>query len=421
MAPSVLRLVWASALLVGCFVDSISAQGAGGSGASTPAGGGGQGGGGGATPTGGSPPEGGQAQGGNGSGGGDCGNGIVEPGEDCEDDDPADPLDGCVEGCRFGPLDGCDSTSVAQLDRGKTITIAGSTAGAADDMTLNGDFAGLACDSDGADIFYVVRVVEAGAVRVALEVGPDGSWGGSMEKGVLQIRSGCDAADAGEVLLCAETTEVPGSDPPVGLLEARLFPGAGQLLAIGVDGRGNGEMGDYTLTIEHFECGDGVVQPPEQCDQATDCQGCLIDDPLNRCGPDDFDTLSFMSADDHCYVLEASTDLNFFEARERCIEMGGDLTTLSPAAEKDAFDGLFFLGELAWVGLQDFAQDGTYTWLAGPDYSGPWEPSNPDNGESKPRCAALEEDSALFASWALDFACDDTLPAFMCELRGANP
>lgn len=45
-----------------------------------------------------------------GSGGSDdgaalgCGNGVVEPDEDC-DDDNSDELDGCLSDCRFGPLD----------------------------------------------------------------------------------------------------------------------------------------------------------------------------------------------------------------------------------------------------------------------------------------------------------------------------
>lgn len=425
-ARAVLLTFVLAPLASACFVDSISAQGAGGAGAGN-AGGSGAGGGpggGGSDPSGGAPQGGmGPGPGGSGGGGGSgtCGNGVEEAGEECDDADDADPLDGCTSDCTFGPLDGCSVSQPTLLSPGETLTLEGTTVGAADDLALNGDFPGLTCDSDGADLFQAVRVEEAGAVRIRLQVGPGGAWGASMEKGVLQVRTGCNGGDPGQVLLCKETTLVNGSDPEVGAVEARLFAAAGQVLSVVVDGTGNNEQGPYQLTIEHFVCGDGAVQAPEQCDEPQDCDGCLLTDPLLECGGNDADTRAFLGSAGQCFVVETLSNQSFYEARARCVELGGDLASLSTAAEKAAFDAQLQLPSLVWFGIEDFAMDDSYRWLDGVAFDGPWEPSNPNNGENEPRCGALEPDDTLTASWAQDLTCDSDLDGFVCELKGASP
>lgn len=376
-------------------------------------------GGGGAGAAGGSSSDGGGGSTTTGAGGGYCGNGELEPGEQCDDMRNDQPFDGCDMDCLIIAADECASVTPIELAPGDVVQLAGDTTDAGNDIAFSGGaaIAGLVCESDGPDIWYAVHAQSAGAVLLTLTAGPGGDWGGSREKARLELRSGCDAADAGQALVCK-----PTSIEDDGVATLRLFAEADEVLFIVVDGKDVDSGGPFTLTIEQFECGDAVTQPPEQCDTGAPtntCQGCLS----NSCGIDDADTISvFLPNNKHCYVHEFSTPMNFFEARSACIEQGGDLASLSSVAEKTAIDGLLPLSGGAWVGLEDFEQDmpWSYDWLDGVPFSTPFAPGNPDHTEDAPHCAFMINSGSI-GNWADDDACDNDNPGFVCELAGANP
>ncbi len=326
---------------------------------------------------------------------------------------------GCDAGCDVESADACSAAVAFALSPDTTVTWTDTTEAAADDLVVAG-LAGLACPSDGPDRWLAVRATAPGAIRFSLVPGDVDAWGASLEKAVLHVRTGCDATAPKEVLVCKDT-----SGPPPGAAESYVFARTNDVFYVGVDGRGNNDLGPFELEIRHWQCGNGVLDPLEQCDSgpqpSADCSGCLSTEVLDSCGADDADTFSsWNAATERCYLWETGLgDRNFFEAREWCIEQGGDLAAFDMAAEQAAFDALHALGE-AWVGVEDFERDGTYDWLSGASFSGPWAAMQPDNTENKPRCAYMAWDGAA-ANQAEDVACDFKAAEVVCELRGANP
>lgn len=428
MHPRPRFLCLVALLATGCFLDAASELGSGGSpsdGGAGPGPGGGPTGGAGATSSGGAPQGGGGeggtlAEGGGGStssgeGGATCGNEDIEVGEACDDGSDTDPFDGCNE-CDHGPRVTCSTSNALTLPGGKALRVVGTTVGAGDEIHLNNVIPNVGCPSDGPDAWVAVEIEDAGTVTITLQVAPEGDWGGSNEKGVLVVRDGCVFDDPAELFVCRETTTAPGQTT------TQMVVTAGQVLVIGIDGKGNADQGPFELSIAHNTCGDNVVQPPEQCDSTTaDCAGCLLVGGADPCGVNDVDTDSFfVPTTSHCYVYEHSGNNTFYEAREKCIELGGDLASLTPAAEKTAFDTLRKLDVSSWVGLEDFGHDDTFNWLAGGTFDAAWDTGNPNNGESEPICGALINAGDVIANVARDATCDSDAPGFVCELPGVD-
>jgi hypothetical protein len=325
---------------------------------------------------------------------------------------------GCTVGCELVGSDTCAGAVAFSMPADATVTLGDTTIGTTDDMTVMG-IAGLACPSDGPDVWVAIVATAPGAIEFSLTPSDDPGWGSNQEKATLHVRTGCDAASPGEVLACKPTDQAP-----VGQARTRVFARKDDVFYVGVDGRGNADEGSFELQIQHWTCGNGMTDPYEQCDSgptpSANCSGCLST-AGDSCGADDADTFSFWNpTTDRCYVLEAGAgDQNFFEAREQCVELGGDLVSFDVGGEQTAFDLVHSLTE-AWVGVEDFTQDGSYDFLTGAAFPGPWAASEPDNTEDKPRCAFMVDDTVL-GNLAEDTACDDKLAEFVCELRGANP
>lgn len=327
---------------------------------------------------------------------------------------------GCSVGCEIVTSDSCESAGVFNMPADSTVTWSDTTVGATDDLKIMG-IAGLTCGSGGVDVWIAVRATAAGWIQLSFTPADEPAWGSNLEKATLHVRTGCNAADPAEVLACKQTDQAP-----VGQARTQVFAQQGDVFYVGVDGRGAADMGSFDLEIQHWTCGNGTTDPLEQCDSgptpSASCSGCLSTAANDSCGVDDADTFSFWNAmTRRCYVFEAGAgDLNFFDARELCVESGGDLVSFELNGEQAAFDLVGYTLSEAWVGLEDFERDGTYNWLAGGVFSAPWAPDEPDNTESKPRCAFMLDDN-LLGNYAEDTACDDKLPELVCELRGDNP
>lgn len=88
---------------------------------------------------------------------------------------------------------------------------------------------------------------------------------------------------------------------------------------------------------------------------------------------------------DAAYLSCAATS-TWAEAGERCAGNGGRLVELANVAEND-----FVRGEIAvpvWVGLDDRAVEGTWSWQSGASQWFNWAPLQPDNSNNED-CASL--------------------------------
>lgn len=185
---------------------------------------------------------------------------------------------------------------------------------------------------------------------------------------------------------------------------------------------GNGRDDDACLTSCRWaRCGDGVVRSGvELCDDGnqSNADGCSTS--CLRC--DDGDARFVLDADGHCYTRH-DTPLPWAEARERCREAGGDLTSYSNAGESNTVAERLLpgRGEQYWIGLArprtgaEFAWVGREVlpsnlaaWWAAHDRPGErscayevWRPSSPQPG------------LALRADWA-PAPCSEPRP-YLCE------
>ncbi|MBL9027763.1 MAG: hypothetical protein JNL21_36570 [Myxococcales bacterium] len=352
------ELAWIASALVlcGCFVDAVGGTGEGGGGSATTtsgatttgAGQGGEAASGGAGGAGGVGGAGGSTT--SGMGGADCGDGVRETGEEC-DDGNQDEGDGCTTMCEAEMLGACPapSSSTAVLGAlGDVVTVSGDTTDATDTLRL-GD--GESCNSDGPDEWLAVRVLVPGTVTVELTA-KDG-FGGNQENAVLHIRRGCTDRLYEDELACSDT-----NGNPQGTLEQRFFARAGEVFYFVVDGDGGNEDGTYDLTVGlDSECGDGVVEGMEQCDEQSQlCTGCMATGP--GCGAG-LEGGSFSLPTKHCYGTTLGNAPNYFDAREACFFAGGDLVTIDSGEVLPTTTGE------VWTGLADLKDDGTddFRWL----------------------------------------------------------
>jgi cysteine-rich repeat protein len=147
------------------------------------------------------------------------------------------------------------------VDVGVTLTLAGSTIGAADDFHPPAASCFGGPDSSGPDVVYAVTFQSAGTLTTTLE-----SSNGLT--GVLYAETAC--GDDTSLLFCGKA----GID---GLERDTMAVSAGEKIYFVVDGDA-GTSGDYSLSfdLEAAACGDGVLNDGEQCDDGNlvDGDGC---------------------------------------------------------------------------------------------------------------------------------------------------
>lgn len=241
--------------------DTGTQGGAGGGGAEVGAGGDGGtggapqpdgGGGSGAAGQGGQGGAGGSGAGGQGGAGGAaglfCGNGELDPDEQCDDGNNTDG-DGCSAGCDFEPT-GVDDVCPGQVvelsapnSEGQTGSLGGSTS------AVLGQYGG-SCGGSSNETVYAITPAVNGQVTVRVSSNFDA---------VLHLRSLCD--DSTSELMCSDDALAAG-DETVSAIATQ-----GEPIYVFVDGYG-GEQGDYSLEVivETAFCGNGVAEAPELCD-----------------------------------------------------------------------------------------------------------------------------------------------------------
>lgn len=212
-------------------------------------------------------------QGGQGGGPiGMCGDGTVDPAEDCDDGNTTDG-DGCSARCGFeptGPDDVCPGEVIVLSPVANDVqlgTIGGTTTNVLPQY-------GASCGGSAAEAVFSVTPAVSGQLTATLASDFDA---------LLHARSACD--DAASELACEDGSL--SSEPEVVSFEVV----AGQPVYLFVDGYG-GEVGSFTLDVEVATafCGNGIAELPESCDDGNLVagDGCGVDCEIEPGGdPDD--------------------------------------------------------------------------------------------------------------------------------------
>ncbi|MBI4704012.1 MAG: DUF4215 domain-containing protein, partial [Deltaproteobacteria bacterium] len=344
-----------------------------------------------------------------------CGDGFAGPGEEC-DDGNQDNSDSCVKGCKTAACgDGCVWAGMEQCDDANKVDGDGCTN--ACKLPKCGDAVvqqGEECDDGNQSNF------DACTNACLLPVCGDG---------FVQAGESCDDGNKSNYDACRNTC-VPAAC------------GDG-FLWIGIeacdDGNGNNADG-CTNACKLPTCGDGVVQPGEQCDDGNSSNndsclnnctpascgdgwlrtgveqcddgnnlggdGCLANcqlDPLNPAvqGCDNGD--SNLVWNNSCYMFFIG-DLDWYGARIKCIQNGGYLVQVT-SSQENAKVAVFLYGYNpawgagTWMGLNAIGKGceatvGCYSWdlgLLGSQSLGPWNNFSPGQPNWTGECVQFYE------------------------------
>lgn len=172
-------------------------------------------------------------------------------------------------------------------------------------------------------------------------------------------------------------------------------------------GNGGGGSGGASSTVASaggaggvVGCGDGAVQPGEQCDDhnATADDGCT-DCRFDCRGENEFSDPST----NHCYRTVMSPVLAWAEARAHCasIPPGFDLAVIATVPERDfvAPQVAMFASRL-WLGATDAVREGVFVWINGEpfiyrDDVNPWQPGEPSDSGDGEDCIELLPEGTL--------------------------
>lgn len=114
-----------------------------------------------------------------------------------------------------------------------------------------------------------------------------------------------------------------------------------------------------------------------------------------------------------CYRV-VSSSANYLQAILGCVSLGASLATVSSQAEQDAVFALTGASG-AWIGLTDFLNEGTFSWVdESPVTFTKWRVNQPNNGNNNQHCTQIRTDG----DWD-DVICDKQ-QAYVCQ-KNARP
>ncbi len=190
----------------------------------------------------------------------ECGDGTLEGLEEC-DDGNLETGDGCTSGCLDEEVCVAEDGDLSDSLDGEVVT--GTTVGGTDDHLVP-------CSAPGSpDVVFVYTAAEDGPVVFSTN-NPGTDYDSAMF-----VRSTCEDPGPDALLDCNDDVDYNG-----GILASWVGINgvAGESYYVFIDGYG-GEEGAFELSVTTPVCGDGEVDPNEECDDANDTtlDGCESD------------------------------------------------------------------------------------------------------------------------------------------------
>jgi cysteine-rich repeat protein len=204
------------------------------------------------------------------------------------------------------------------------------------------------------------------------------------------------------LVLAAGCNTIAGIEPPI----------ADPCLAEGGGGCVGSSGGHSVATGKSSTCGDGIIDPGEECDDGDDDGGDGCDHCEVICsGPDAF----VSPKTHHCYWIEGDKD-SWLEARDACEDEGGHLAVVTSQAELDEIAKHTSEDDL-WLGGGTPGSHVPFGWLTGEPWSfAPWKDDPPSTDD--PTCVLLIDGPPRFEAKP----CHEE-HAYLCERDppGKNP
>ena len=214
-------------------------------------------------------------------------------------------------------------------------------------------------------------------------------------------------------LACAGSTPVGTTSSGMGGNASSSYGGA---LIGGAGGGGGGIVSSTIGAGGGGTCGDGIVDPGEECDDGNTtpndgCTNCKVDCELGgKKNP----------ANHHCYHLFEMPS-NEGPAEMFCELWGGQaglghLVSINDASEQAFVESLGLGMNPAWIGGGDTpSTPGVYKWYDGTPFTYTHWATGEPNGPGVEDCIYMHIDG----TWD-DHACAFTWPSFICERRSAG-
>ncbi|HEY6172912.1 MAG TPA: Ig-like domain-containing protein, partial [Kofleriaceae bacterium] len=161
------------------------------------------------------------------------------------------------------------------------------------------------------------------------------------------------------------------------------FTGSDSFTFTASDGKATSAPATILVTVVRSVCGNGVREGVhEECDDgnATPSDGCEANCKLTCGSGTGADRATVDLASGHCFAAYDGVQHSYQEAAALCAGFGSHLPSITSAVEDATALSAVRAGDAPWLGADDIAVEGTFTWTTGESFGySNFEVGKPDN------------------------------------------
>jgi cysteine-rich repeat protein len=195
------------------------------------------------------------------------------------------------------------------------------------------------------------------------------------------------------------------------------FVGADGFSYVAHDGSASSTAATVAVTVNRSVCGNGIAEGREECDDGdlVGGDGCEASCELSCGAGTGADRASVDPVSGHCFAAYDGLRHSYQDAAALCTGFGGHLPTITSAGEDAAALAAVHLGDRPWLGGDDVAIEGGFTWGTGEPFASyrNFAAGKPDNAGDAD-CLRLDD----AGTWS-DAACASDA-ATLCEFELAT-